>query len=149
MNSVVGLISVVIGMFVGMHLYQLPFRLYYQHAAWITEEEFLAVHPKKRWIIWALYGLMIFGFTLFAVVMGSTANLHKGINPFFFFPVFFCCMGAVPAVPELFAKVGVMIPVGQNSKIPVQYTLSPNAPWAGVLRLTLAAVVVGVFVWAR
>lgn len=137
------------GMLFGMLLYQLPFRLFYRNATWVTEEEYLAVFPDKRWVTQALYGLVPLGFTLFVVLMMSTEDMNKGINCFFFFPVFFCCLGAVPAIPELFAKVSVLIPVGHGARTSGQFTFSPNAARAGVFRLAIASLVVGVFLWCR
>jgi hypothetical protein len=149
MNNVQWLLGALLGMLVGMLLYRLPFRLFYRHAAWMTEEEFLAALPKKKWVTWALYGLMPLGFTLFVVLMMSTDRMKTQIISIFFFPVFFCCLGAVPAIPELFAKASVLIPVGHGSRTPVLYTLNPNAVSAGVFRLATASLVVATFLWRR
>src|SRR5437764_5922119 len=97
MNIVQWLIGAFLGMLVGMLLYRLPFRLFYRHATWVTEEEFLAAVPEKRWVTRALYGLVPLGFTLFVVLMMSTDRMKTQIICLFFFPVFFCCLGAVPA----------------------------------------------------
>lgn len=138
-----------LGMFLGLLLYALPFRLFYRHTTWLTEEEFLAAFPEKRWVSKALYGLVPLGFVLFASLMMSTDDGNREFNFFFFFPIFFGCMGAIPAFPELLAKASVSIPVGHNSRTPLLYTFSPNAARAGVFRLALAALVVALFLWTR
>src|SRR5262245_15754140 len=138
MNNVQWLLGAVFGMLVGVLLYRLPFRLFYRHATWVTEDEFLTALPEKRWVTRALYGLVPLGFFLFVVLMASTDRMKGQIISFFFFPVFFCCLGAVPAVPELLAKASVQIPVGHGSRSPVLYTLSPNASRAGGFRLGTA-----------
>jgi hypothetical protein len=143
------LLGAIFGAFFGMLLYQLPFRLFYRNATWVTEEEFLAGLPEKKWVTKALYVLLPLGFTAFVVLMASTRDMNKWINWFFFFPMFFYCMGALPAIPELFAKASVLIPVGHGSRTSVQYTFSPNASRAGVFRLAIASLVVGVFLWCR
>ncbi len=137
------------GMVVGVLLYRLPFRLFYQHTTWLPEDEFLAAFPEKRWVIRAMYGLVPLGFGLFAVLMASAGNVNQWVIPLFFFPVFFCCMGAAPALPELIAGASVIIPIGHGSRSPVLYTVSPNASRAAVFRLVIASLIVSGFVWSR
>jgi hypothetical protein len=138
-----------VGMVVGVLLYRLPLRLFYRHATWLPEDEFLAAFPKKRWVIRAMYGLVPLGFALFVVLMASTGNNNPWVIPLFFFPVFFCCLGVVPAIPELMASASVLVPIGHGSRSPVLYTVSPNASRAAVFRLTMAALIVTGFVWCR
>jgi hypothetical protein len=150
MNNVdLRLLSAILGMLVGVLLYQLPFHLFYRHATWLAEGEFLTAFPTKRWVTRAMYGLLPLGFALFAVLMTSTDDMNKAINWFFFFPVFFCCMGALPAIPELFAKVSVQIPIGKATTTPSLFAFSPNAFRAGVFRLVTASLVVVIFLWCR
>ena len=143
-----GLLSVA-GMLAGGLLYQLPSWLFLRNATWLTETEFQAAFPEKRWVTRATYGLLPLGVALAVVLLASTDDVNKGANWFFFFAVFLSCMGAMPAVPELFARVSVLIPVGHGSRTPVLYTVSPNAARAAVARLTAAALVVAVFLWSR
>jgi hypothetical protein len=138
-----------LGMFVGILLYQLPFLLFYRRATWVTEEEFVAAVPEKKWVTRALYVLVPLWFFLFVVLMMSSDPNRNHVITAFFFPVFFSCLGAVPAVPELVARVGVRIPVGHNTGVPVQYTVSRNATRAGIFRLAEAFVVVTVFLVCR
>ena len=145
-NMHLGLFGV-LGMLCGMLLYLLPLRLFYRHTTWLTEEEFLAAFPEKRWVTRVMYGLLPLGFILFVLLITSTDN--KEIIFIFFFPIFFCCVGALPAVPELLARASVLIPVGHGARAPSPFTCSPNAVWAGIFRLATAALVVGVFLWCR
>jgi hypothetical protein len=39
-----------------MLLYLLTLRLFYRHTTWLTEEEFLAALPEKRWVTRVMYG---------------------------------------------------------------------------------------------
>src|SRR5262245_30150046 len=75
MNNVQWLLGTVLGMIVGILLYRLPFRLYYRHATWVTEDEFLTALPDKRWVTRALYGLVPLWFFLFVVLMMSTDRM--------------------------------------------------------------------------
>ena len=137
----------VLGMLCGMLLYLLPLRLFYRHTTWLTEEEFLAAFPEKRWVTRVMYGLLPLGFIVFVVLMTSTDN--KEMIFLFFFPIFFSCMGVLPAVPELLARASVLIPIGHGARAPSPFTCSPNAVWAGILRLATAALAVGLFLWYR
>ena len=146
MNNVQGLLGAVLGMVVGVLLHQLPSRLFYRNATWVTEE-YLSVFPDKKWVVASRYVSVPLGFALWVALMMST-DLSKGFNTFFFFPVFFCCLGAAPAVPELFAKTSVLIPVGHHGGTNL-FTFSPSASRAGALRLALASLVVAVLLWCR
>ena len=149
MNIIYPAVFSVFGMLLGMLLYQLPVRLFFRRTTWLTQEEFLAAFPEKRWVTRAMYVLLPLGFILFVVLVSSAEDMTKGINWFFFFPVFFCCMGMMPAIPELLAKASVLIPVGHAARSPVLFTFSPNARGAGVFRLAMTSVVVAVFLWCR
>jgi hypothetical protein len=149
MNNLLWPFGAFAGMLLGILLYLLPVQLFYRSAAWVTEEELLAAAPRMWWPTRAPYVLLPAGFMLFVALMMSTDRTDGAIVAFFFFPLFFSCVGTVPAVPELVARVSVMIPLGHGSRTPVQYTLSRNAPRAAVLRLAAAALVISLFLWAR
>lgn len=137
------------GMVVGVVLYGLPFRLFYRRATWLPEDEFRAAFPGKWWVTRAMYGLVPLGFILAVLLLASTGDMNKGINWLFFFPVFFSCIGMMPAIPELAAKASVMVPVGHNSRTPLLFTVSPNATRAAVFRVAAAGLIVAAFLWCR
>ena len=138
----------VFGMLVGVFLYQLPCYFFYRHTIWLAEAAFLEEFPEKRWVTRAIYGLLPVGFLDFVLMMTAT-DMTRAINWFFFCPIFFCCVGTMPAIPELLAKASVLIPVGHGSKSPVLFAFSPNAARAGAFRVVMATLVIAVFLWCQ
>ncbi len=139
----------IVGMVVGILLYRLPSWLFYRNATWLPEDEFLAAYPEKRWVTRSMYGLLPLGFAISVFVLASTDDMNRGVNWIFFFPLFFGCMGAVPAVPEMVAKTGIVIPTGHGAGEPVQYAVIPNAARAAAFRLALASLIVASFLGLR
>jgi hypothetical protein len=136
------------GMLCGQLLYHLPFWLFYRHSAWLTQAELRAAFPEKGWASRAAVGLILLGFFLFAPLFFST-DVTREINWFFLPVVGLCWAGTVPAIPELLAKVSILVPLGKTSRRPILFTVSPNAFRAGVFRLAMTSLVVAVFLWCR
>jgi hypothetical protein len=150
MNHLLVLLFALCGGFCGQVLGQLlPVSLFYRHATWLTQEEFRIQFPNKEWVCKASNGLLLLAFFLFAPLFFST-DLNKESNWFFLALVLFCWMSAVVAVPELVAKVSILVWLGRSAQQrPVLYAASPNASWAGVFRLAMTAVTVIVLLWVR
>lgn len=136
------------GLLCGQLLYHLPFRLFFRHSAWLTQEELRAAFPEKGWVSRAAIGLVILGFILFGPLFFST-DVTREINWFFLPVVGFCLVGTVPAIPELIAKVSILVPLGKHSRRPFLFTVGPNAFRAGVFRLAMISLIVAVFLWCR
>ena len=141
------LMLTIVGYVAGTVLYWLPSWLFYRRATWLPEDDFLAAFPGKRWVTRAMYSLLPLGFGLAVLLLTTNDNVGTGMA--FFFPVFFGCFGALPAIPELAAGASIRVPIGHGSRGPVLYTVSPNAPRAAVFRMAAAAVIIAAFLWCR
>ena len=135
------------GMLCGQILYHLPVWLFFRHSTWLTREELRAAFPEKGWVSRAALGFVISGFVLFAPLFFST-DVTREINWFFLPLVALCWMATVPAIPELLAKVSIRVP-WKGSGRPILFTVGPNAFQAGIFRLAMTSLIVGVFLWFR
>jgi hypothetical protein len=136
------------GILCGVVLYRLPSWLFFRHSAWLTQEELRAAFPEKEWVPRVQVGLVVVGFYLFAPLVLGT-DVTREINWFLLPVVAWCWMGALPALPELIAKVSFLVLLGKHTRRPVLYTVGPNAVRAGVFRLAMASLIVAVFLWCR
>jgi hypothetical protein len=136
------------GLICGQLLYHLPFRLFFRHSTWLTQEELRAAFPEKAWVTRAALALVISGFVLFGPLF-LTTDVKKEINWFFLPVVGMSWMATVPAVPELLAGVSILVPLGKNSRRPLLFTVGPNASRAGVFRLAMTSLIVAVFLLYR
>lgn len=120
---------------------------------WMTEAEFRAAFPGKAWccrVMPIACVPMFAAFVFFALfIERSVRNGRNDYALLGIFPVFFLCMYVPIGVIEVTARVSVGMSTGRRAPPPV-YVVDDRVFWAGVVRLSVTAMVIaGVLIAAR